>query len=434
MKNLFTLFFIAMTFNIVAQVQVTFQVDMSGQSVSADGVHIAGSLNDWNTEANTLTDQGNNIYAVTLDLTPGVDYEYKYLNGNAWGTEEAAPGTCTIGGSNRIFTAPTANMTLPVTPFNNCPSAVETQMVKFSVDMTGQSISGNGVHVAGNFQGWNPGAISLSPVGNNIYEVTVPVLSSISVIQYKFVNGNDWGMEETPGAGCANGDNNRLYIIKDAGDVDLPTATFGGCSNPIDTRTIVFKVNLDGTAPSADGVHVAGSFQGWNPEGTQMNDIGDDTYEVAVEVMKPVMYLEYKYLNGNAWGTEESVPEDCSYNTNRFAVIDLNSADMVELENFVLGTCNNLNVSTIDLATSPLFKIAPTIADDQIFITWETSISGQASLLVHDLQGKLVFNQEKENIQFSENQVINVSEWTPGMYIVQLRTKNSLYSQKIIIE
>ncbi|MFK7981155.1 MAG: T9SS type A sorting domain-containing protein [Saprospiraceae bacterium] len=435
MKNILTLIFAAMTISVFAQVEVTFQVDMTGQTVSADGVHIAGSLNGWNTESDLLTDQGNGIYAITLNLAPGADYEYKYLNGNAWGTEEAAPGICTIGGNNRIFTAPTSDRTLPAIPFNDCPTSIETQMVKFSVDMTGQTVSGNGVHVAGNFQAWSPGATAMTDVGNNIYEVTVPVLSDISVVQYKFVNGNDWGTEETPGAGCGNGDKNRLFIIKDAGDmIDLPVATFGGCDNPIPTRMVVFRLGLDGAAASPNGVHVAGNFQGWNPEGTSMMDIGNDTYEVAVEVMKPVSYLEYKYLNGNTWGTEEPVPEDCSFNTNRFAIIDLNSPDLVELENFVFGTCNELSTSTIDIASTPLFKISPTITNEQISITWETSISGQSLILVHDLQGKLVFQQKKENIQFANREVINVSDWASGMYIVQLRTSNSLYSQNIIVK
>lgn len=434
MKQLFTLIFMAISISVFAQVEVTFQVDMTGQTVSADGVHIAGSLNGWNTSANMLTDQGSNIYAVTLNLTPGADYEFKYLNGNAWGTEEAAPGACTIGGNNRIFTAPTSDMTLAATPFNDCPTIVETQMIKFSVDMTGQTISGNGVHIAGNFQAWNPGATAMTDAGNNIYEVTVPVLSDIKVVQYKFVNGNDWGMEETPGAGCGNGDNNRMYIIKDAGDIDLPVATFGGCANPIPTRTVVFKVNLDGTAASADGVHVAGNFQGWTQDGTPMTDAGNDTYEVSVEVMKPMVYLEYKYLNGNAWGTEESVPGDCNFNSNRFAVMDYDSPDVVNLENFVFGTCNDLSVATINLATSPLFKVSPTIANESVSITWETSINGPALLLVHDLQGKLVFQQKKENIQSFDSEIIKVSDWTSGMYIVQLRTSNSLYSQKIMVE
>ena len=108
--------------------------------------------------------------------------------------------------------------------------------------------------------------------------------------------------------------------------------------------------------------------------------------------------------------------------------------DTVFLQNYVFGTCNDLSVNTIDLATSHLFKITPTLAEENITITWETSVSGKAILLVHDLQGRLVYNQQKENLQSSDSEIINVSDWTSGMYIVQLRTTDTLYSQKIIVE
>ena len=434
MKKIFTILFALVNLTVMAQVQVTFQVDMAGQTVSADGVHIAGSLNEWDTAANMLTNQGNNIYAVTLDLTPGADYEYKYLNGNAWGTEEAAPASCSVGGSNRIFTAPSSDMVLAVTPFNDCPAVVETQMITFSVDMSGQTVSPNGVHIAGNFQAWNPGGTALSPIGNNIFEVTVPVLSSISVLQYKFVNGDNWGMEETPGTGCGNGDNNRLFVIKNAGDISLPVATYGGCTNPIATRTVIFKVNLDGAVPSTEGIHVAGSFQGWNPEGTPMTDQGNGTYEVQVEVLQPLQYLEYKYLNGNSWGSDETVPEDCSFNNNRFAILDLNNSETSFLDNYDFGTCNVLNTSTLEHAIVPLFEVVPTIASQNITITWQDKISGSSTLIVYDNFGTLVMQELKTNLQASDSQSIDVQSWNSGIYVVQLRTEKNIYSQRIIVE
>ena len=434
MKKIFTLVFATMTLSIIAQVQVTFQVDMTGLTVSSDGVHIAGSLNGWTPDSDMLTDQGNNIYAITLDLTPGADYEFKYLNGNAWGTEEAAPGSCTVGGNNRIITTPTSDVTLEVTPFNGCSASATTQMVKFSVDMTGQTISGNGVHVAGNFNGWSPGSTALSDVGNNIYEVSVPVVSSISVLQYKFLNGNDWGMEETPGSGCGNGDNNRIFIIQDAGDVDLPTATFGGCANPVPTRKVVFRVNLDGAMASTDGVHVAGSFQGWNPEGTPMNDIGNDNYEVAVDVMKPITYIEYKYINGNAWGNEESIPGECNYNNNRFALIELNSADTVYLENYIFGTCNDLTTSTEEINLLGQIQITPTIARDNVFINFQSAINEPTMLMVHNLNGSVLYERRFNDLFNSDHITIDVSNWIPGIYVVRFSNAKQEYSQKIMVK
>ncbi|MFK7949591.1 MAG: T9SS type A sorting domain-containing protein [Saprospiraceae bacterium] len=435
MRNLLTIILAAFAVTAFAQVQVTFQVDMSNETVSADGVHIAGNLNGWSTDANMLTDQGNGIYAITLDLEPGKDYEYKYLNGNVWGTEEAAPGTCTIGGNNRIFTAPTSDMTITVVPFNACSAIVETQMVKFSVDMTGQTVSADGIHVAGNFQAWDPGATAMTDAGNNIYEVTIPVLSSIGIIQYKFVNGNAWGSEETPGAGCGNGDNNRPYIIKDAGStVDLPVATFGGCANPVPTKTVVFNVNLAGATPSIDGIHLAGSFQGWDPAGTMMTDLGNDVYQVVVDVMETMPYIEYKYVNGNAWGAEETVPAACNYNTNRFEIIELSYTDTTFTPLYEFGTCTDLSVSTNGLQQVTSISIAPTIANESVLVTWETSVTEKANLIAYDLNGRVVFQQNINNLMANDNIRIDVNNWSSGMYIIQLRTANRQYSQKIIVE
>ena len=111
-----------------AQVDITFRVDMSGQTISADGVHVAGDLNGWSTTDHPLADQGDGIYMVTVSLDPGRDIQYKYLNGNAWGTEESAPSDCTVGGSNRIFTVPTVSDTLDLVPFNGCQDVVPTNL------------------------------------------------------------------------------------------------------------------------------------------------------------------------------------------------------------------------------------------------------------------------------------------------------------------
>jgi len=340
MKNFLTLFAFAITFGVFAQVPVTIQVDMTGQTVSANGVHIVGNFNGWNTSSDMLNSIGSNIYSITLDLIPGQDYEYKFINGNAWGNEEAAPGLCTIGSNNRIFTAPSNATTLSVVPFNGCPAVVATQSVTFNVDMTGQTVSANGVHVVGNFNAWNTSGTQLSNTGGNIYSTTVNVLSSLSVLQYKFINGNAWGMEETPGAGCGNSGNNRTYILDGAGNsVTLPTASFDACSNPLPMRSLTFSVQLNGIIPSANGIHLIGNFQGWTPGASPMALINNGIYYVTLDVLTTERFIEYKFMNGNAWGAEEIVPQNCNFNTNRYKILDLNSPAQITLETFVFGTC-----------------------------------------------------------------------------------------------
>ncbi len=231
MKKTFTLFFTLLFINLFGQVDITFQVDMSGQTISTDGVHVAGNFNGWNTSSHTLTDQGGDIYAVTISLTPADDYEYKFLNGNVWGTEETPPGACSVGGNNRIFTAPSVDMTLSMVPFGGCPSPNPTQTVTFTVSMEGLPISPNGVHVVGNFNGWTPDGTMMTLLSDDFYQVTLPVLSSITTLQYKYLNGNSWGLEETVPAPCANANSNRESLLEGAGNtVELPVYEFETCN------------------------------------------------------------------------------------------------------------------------------------------------------------------------------------------------------------
>ncbi|MBL7941599.1 MAG: hypothetical protein JNM00_02475, partial [Flavobacteriales bacterium] len=82
MKKVYTLLFAALTVTwLGAQVDVTFEVDMTGQVVSADGVHIAGNFQDvnydeilenpdlvnWSPSTYALTDDDMDmVYSITL--------------------------------------------------------------------------------------------------------------------------------------------------------------------------------------------------------------------------------------------------------------------------------------------------------------------------------------------------------------------------------
>ena len=61
---------------------------------------------------------------------------------------------------------------------------------------------------------------------------------------------------------------------------------------------------------SPQGLHVAGSFQGWNPSGTPLVELGENLWQAAV-VADAGSVLEYKFINGNTWGQSELVPSGC---------------------------------------------------------------------------------------------------------------------------
>lgn len=58
-----------------------------------------------------------------------------------------------------------------------------------------------------------------------------------------------------------------------------------------------------------DSVHIAGSFQGWDPAATVLVDEdGDLIYSTTVEITEDTIY--YKYVNGDEWGEEENIGSD----------------------------------------------------------------------------------------------------------------------------
>src|SRR3990170_7392101 len=77
---------------------VTFRVDMAAETISPAGVHIAGSFqsvaglgNNWDPSSTLVLDpDGDMIYEITVQLPAGT-YEYKFINGNAWGMDENPP-------------------------------------------------------------------------------------------------------------------------------------------------------------------------------------------------------------------------------------------------------------------------------------------------------------------------------------------------------
>ncbi|MFN3529998.1 MAG: T9SS type A sorting domain-containing protein [Bacteroidia bacterium] len=105
----------------VTLVGVTFQVDMSRETVSTDGIHIAGNFQGWNPSGTPMTDQGNGIWSVTVNLPVDSTYEFKFINGNQWGPgfDESVPAACAQNG-NRFVVVDTTAITTPLVCFGRC--------------------------------------------------------------------------------------------------------------------------------------------------------------------------------------------------------------------------------------------------------------------------------------------------------------------------
>ncbi len=299
-------------------VDITFQVDMSNQTISPNGVFIAGSFNGWNTTANPMEALGNDIYATTLTLEAGGYAEYKFLNGGSW---ETVPPSCASGG-NRYLDVPTVATTLDAVCFGNCypcgPPPVDVQ-VTFKVDMSQETISPDGVHIGGGFQGWDPGATPMTDAGNNIYTYTT-IMQSGTYQEYKFVNGTTWEQGENLPPECSS--SNNRYLTVPQSDTIIETVCFGmctACPAPVEAD-ITFQVDMSEQTVSPDGVHLAGSFNNFSADATPMTDQGNGIYAVTLTFIEGDS-LTYKFVNGADYQSFETVPAECSTDGVRIFIV-----------------------------------------------------------------------------------------------------------------
>ena len=224
------------------------------------------------------------------------------------------------------------------------------RLVKFAVDMSGETVDSSGIHVAGNFQGWSPSTTTMTDAGKGMYEVHACVDAN-TLVEYKFLNDNDWGgAEKVPAISqkghTNNGEtNDNRWFWSGAGDdtLMLPAFVFGG-SAPSGKYAVRLAVDLKSEdAVSADGVHVAGSIQKaagfpeWNPNATQMANLYAKNKIHEVILCVDSGDYEYKFVNGNAWGKDESVPSSCATNNNRS--VSVSDAD-VEAKLVCFGSCD----------------------------------------------------------------------------------------------
>ena len=182
--------------------------------------------------------------------------------------------------------------------------------VTLNVDMSDVTVSENGVHVAGSFQGWDPAATPLTDEdGDGIYTVVVDMSGvTDATVFFKYLNGNAWGDDETvsdPVCGGAGGFASDRFL--DVPDVDtvLDPVCFSECIG-CDESYVHFAVDADGY-DITDGVRVAGSFNAWDASVDFMMDAGEGVYKMA-KAFEEGSTIEWKYvLNGTTW---EELGED----------------------------------------------------------------------------------------------------------------------------
>lgn len=393
-RNIFLVGLLLFSMSRLSAVQVTFNVDMSNQTVAPTGVFIAGSFQGWNTTSTPLNPPVfGAVYSITVDILAGTAIQFKFLNGSTW---ENFSGPCTIPpNNNRSYTVPQSNVVLPAVCFNSCnicnPPLVN---ITFQVDMSQQTVAPDGVFLAGTFNGWsnnNP----MTSAGNGIYALTLS-LGAGDYHQYKFKNGAT-GWETVPVA-CAQSSNR--FINVPSVSTTLEAVCFGSCfacGPPPVPVSITFQVDMSNETVSPQGVHIAGGFQGWNPGSTPMIAAGNGIYTYTA-TLNSGSYQEYKFVNGATWDEAEWVPEECASGSNRYFTVP-QTAFVIDLVCY--SSCEPCAGPVLPLVTFQVDMSEQTVSPDGVHLAIQ---NGNPLLNPMEHLGNNIYSI---TLPFAENQVVN---------------------------
>ena len=173
----------------------------------------------------------------TSNLGTGVDLSSTAATTYMWSDS-------TSNSSINVYPSVTTDYWVKVTDTNACVGydtlRVEASDITFRVNMRTQIVdTAKGVHVAGNFQGWNASTTEMyDPDGDGIYEVTLGLVSGDTGIEFKYINGNSWldGHDDNLDS-CTNvtSSGDRAYTVPYSNDT-LPLYHLSSCDEymPID--------------------------------------------------------------------------------------------------------------------------------------------------------------------------------------------------------
>ena len=368
--------------------ETTFNVDMSCSGETFSTVHVTGPWCGWcGAEAyNTLSDEdGDGVYTVSVCLPAG-DVEYKYMVDN-WAAQENLIDDAQNGGACAAVTDAanyanrlTASGSTTSDTYGSCLTCAEQAEaalgctdddatnysalattdngsclynVTFQVDMSQAGLqSGDVAYVNGTFNSWCGDCNPLDDTdGDGVWTATLPLAPGVA--EYKFtING--WTAQEELAVGSACDYNpadafaNRGFDLVDA-PLALPLVCYNSCSEctediegcmdstasnynnqaTIDNGTcqypVTFRVDMGNFGGTFGVVNVNGSFNGWCGGCNPLTAVGDDVYEVTLNITADT--IEYKFtLDG--WSQQENFAPGTACTstidgfTNRSLVVD----------------------------------------------------------------------------------------------------------------
>lgn len=464
--------FFVLTFSGFAQVDVTFQVNMTIQEQAGnfnpvtDSVKVAGTFNEWNNGATVMTDTNSDlIYETTLSLNPGDTLAFKFIMG--------AEGWESI--DNRIYVVPDTNSTYTAF-YNDVENTASPVVVTFSVNMEFEIASGrfnpatDTVTVRGSFNGWSGTDVMAVSAGDpNFYEFTK---------EYNVSLGETWNYKYayiTSGGVIWEGDPNKTYTFTQddiSGGSAFTERVFNDLTpdNMLNNDvTVTFEVDMNGAIngytgqpfPSIINVFIAGAAPplkwpggGWpdtdqdkvyflKDDGTEGDATsGDGIWSLNLVFAKySPLRIQYKY------GANWALPENGGVNDNENQVgadhfLNLTPWILTARVRNTFGVMGDiLPIEVTDVkqisenpSTYELDQNYPNPFNPVTTIRFSIPEAGMVSLKIYDVLGREVaslVNEEKQAGVYTAS--FNAVNFPSGTYIYKITSGNFTYSRKMVL-
>ena len=196
---------------------------------------------------------------------------------------------------------------------------------------------------------------------------------------------------------------------------------------------VTFKVNMSNEgAVSPNGVHMAGDMNTWTPSSPALvagaGNVHSVTYTLNVQDT-----VEYKYLNGNAWGTEEVVPAGCSLPGfgNRFYIVPVQ--DNATIATVCFARCANCAVATNDVGFGNAISLYPNPTSGNTTLAFNLAEANNLTITLYNAMGETLQVQTERGIQ-AANIALNTNNLASGVYFVQVNNGNQYAVKQLIIQ
>lgn len=317
----------------------------------------------------------------------------------------------------------------------NC---IQTSEVTFQVNMNKVTSSFTTPELNGTFNNWCGNCDAMSDAdGDNVWDVSI-TLPVGDTVEFKY-SADGWTIQEmlSNQGSCVIQSGqfvNRILTVP-AADTTLPVVCWGECDDCVIDVTLNVNMawEVANGAIDTNGIHVAGTWQNWDPMASEMLDPdGDGIYSITFGSATGES-LQYKFINGIDWAGVEASGDlsacgvsDGLGGYNRLST--LGSADTV-FAAVCFSKCYDCAVSIDEALGSISLYPNPTAG---AFTLERSNLSSEVEVSIIGLQGQLL--QATKWDAGSSDLSIDLSDLASGVYMVRLTAEEGTRTMRVAVQ